>query len=610
MPGLSKPRLSKPRLSKKDKRLSKKGGAPAIEPGGEWRAWIRRVVEHPVTSYVAILLFQLKAIWGMWWYKDLTSGDTLAYFLNGVGWFRDGTTSFVWSPIYCAFIGELFHISSDAYTIVTLHRVLIVLALAALVLALMRRLLPPLLAWMIAAWWVVLPIDFNALYEVHLFAVIPLLLAALAILWKPGAWGRGSAIAILAADGLLVRNENLAAAGLLAVLSLGYEAWRSREDPASRPAFKDIAMAYGVPMLSSLLVALFFFVHRSPSDSWGLMAAKHDVNVCQVFAAGYQQRANDFELSPWTECGQLMQRVFGASSISMMDALRANRSAMLGHFWWNIRLLPAGLEVLLFNFRSGGANPDYANTYQSGWVLLPSLGACALLALGAYLFFSERKQWMETWRSRYSPFWGSALESWIWAWIALVCVSLVVGGAILTNRPRPSYMFILGIAIRALLGLCFYLVLRRWPRLRTAFAAVALLAVAAALIRPSVFEGASRSTRPLLQAYRRLQPFERFFHEPNHLLVSTEFGSEISSYDGKCNCPWVRFDELRAKVTPERGLEQVFDEAGATLFLADERILTDPVAQQFVMRAGQYHWEMAAGSLTLRDHWVVLHRQR
>ena len=47
------------------------------------------------------------------------------------------------------------------YTILILHRMLIVLALAVLVLALMRRLLPPGIAWMAAAWWVVLPIDFN-----------------------------------------------------------------------------------------------------------------------------------------------------------------------------------------------------------------------------------------------------------------------------------------------------------------------------------------------------------------------------------------------------------------------------------------------------------------
>jgi len=184
----------------------------------ELPAWARRILKHPASSYVAILLLQLKAIWGIWWYKDMTMGDTEAYFIDAARWIRDGTISIVWSPLYSIFISELFHFSSDAYTVLILHRVLIVLTLAVLVLALMRRLLPPAIAWMTAAWWVVLPIDFNDLYEVHMFAVIPLVLAPLAILWWPGPWGRGCAIAILLAEGLLVRNENFASAILLAVL--------------------------------------------------------------------------------------------------------------------------------------------------------------------------------------------------------------------------------------------------------------------------------------------------------------------------------------------------------------------------------------------------------
>jgi hypothetical protein len=152
-----------PGLSKKEKRLAQRVVEPPIEPRRlEWPAWARQIIRHPASCYVAILLLQLKIIWGMWWYKDLTSGDTSYYLLGGVGWFHDGITSFVWSPLYCSFIGELFHISSDAYTIVILHRMLILLALAVLVLALMRRLLPPAIAWMAAAWWVVMPIDFDA----------------------------------------------------------------------------------------------------------------------------------------------------------------------------------------------------------------------------------------------------------------------------------------------------------------------------------------------------------------------------------------------------------------------------------------------------------------
>jgi hypothetical protein len=585
-----------PGLSKKEKRLSKKAVEPAIElPRFDLWAWARPIIEHPATSYAAILLLQLKVMWGLWWYKDMTTGDTSYYYLAGVGWLRDGITSFVWSPLYCSFLGELIRFFSDAYTVLILQRMLIVLALAVLVLALMRRLLPPAIAWMAAAWWVVLPIDFDALYEVHLFAAIPLVLAPLAILWVPGPLGRGIAVAVLLTEGLLVRNENLAAAGLLAVLSLGYELWMGRAD------LNRVIRAYGVPLLCTILLASFFFFHRVTYDSWDLVKAKHNVNVCQVFAAGYQQRASDFTLSPWTDCGQLMQRFFGGSDMSMMQALRANPRAMLGHFWWNMRLLPSGLQVLLFNYRSGSANPDYAATLQSNIVLIPSLLACAIVALGAFFFFSERKKW------RLAPIWESTLESRIWAWVALACACLAVGGAILTNRPRPSYLFILGITIRALVGLCLYLVIQHWPKLKPIGLVLALVLFGTALVLPSWYEHAP-SPRPLLQAYRRLKPFENFFHEPKELLVSVGFGTELSSYAGECYCAAKQFVELRNQVTPERTLAQAFDQAGATLFLADELILADPLAREFVANAGRLHWDVVAERHNGSENWTVLHR--
>jgi hypothetical protein len=582
-----------PGLSKKEKRLTRRPVEPAIEPPRFDWSWARPIIEHPATSYVAILLLQLKVIWGMWWYKDMTTGDTSFYYLAGVGWLRDGITSFVWSPLYCFFLAQLIRFSSDAYTVLILHRMMIVLALAVLVLALMRRLLPPAIAWVAVAWWVVLPIDFDALYEVHLFAAILLVLAPLAILWIPGPWGRGIAVSVLLTQGLLVRNENLAAAGFLAVLSLGYELWMRRT------ALNQVIRAYGVPLVSTILLASFFFFHRVGYDSWDLVKAKHNVNVCQVFAAGYQQRASDFTLSPWTDCGQLMQRFFGSPDMSMMQALRANPSAMLGHFWWNIQLLPSGLQVLLFNHRFWAANPDYAPTFQSKFVLIPSLAACAIVALGAYFAFSDRKTW------RMASFWNSALETRIWAWIALACACLAVGGAILTNRPRPSYLFILGITIRALVGLCLYIVIRHWPKLKSIGWVAALLLFGTVFVLPNWY---SPSPRPLLQAYRRLKPFEKFFREPKELLVSVGYGTELSSYAGECYCAAKQFVELRNQVTPERTLAQAFDQAGATLFLADELILADPVAKDFVANAKQFHWDVVAELHNGSENWAVLHR--
>jgi hypothetical protein len=58
-----------------------------------------------------------------------------------------------------------------------LHRAVIVMAATLGVLAVMRRLLPPALGLLIAMRWAILPINFETLYEVHLFALLPVLAA-------------------------------------------------------------------------------------------------------------------------------------------------------------------------------------------------------------------------------------------------------------------------------------------------------------------------------------------------------------------------------------------------------------------------------------------------
>ena len=60
------------------------------QPAG---VWIRRGissflawVEGPIGSYVLLALLQLRVIWGDWRLRDITSGDTSAYFQNAARW--------------------------------------------------------------------------------------------------------------------------------------------------------------------------------------------------------------------------------------------------------------------------------------------------------------------------------------------------------------------------------------------------------------------------------------------------------------------------------------------------------------------------------------------
>src|SRR5207237_322994 len=141
---------------------------------------------------------------------------------------QSGTVDIAWSPLYTSFYGSMLFLTPDPYRATLLHRLLIVFAATLLVLAVLRRLLPPAIAWLMAAWWAVLPINFNTLYEVHLFSLLPALVAWLLLLSSRGHWARGLGLGVFAASTFLTRNETAVATVLFGMACLAYE-WRRRK---------------------------------------------------------------------------------------------------------------------------------------------------------------------------------------------------------------------------------------------------------------------------------------------------------------------------------------------------------------------------------------------
>src|SRR5438105_12704948 len=135
-------------------------------------AWLDALATNPWFAYCSILLLQLKSVWGIWVRKDLPLGDSAYYYAHAQGWHFMRAADILWSPLYTLFYSTFMNLSADAYAVALTHRIVIVLALAILVLAVMRSLLPPVLAWVVTAHWVILPINFDSLYEVHLFYVL------------------------------------------------------------------------------------------------------------------------------------------------------------------------------------------------------------------------------------------------------------------------------------------------------------------------------------------------------------------------------------------------------------------------------------------------------
>jgi hypothetical protein len=539
----------------------------------------------------------------MWLSRDLTWGDTSYYFLTAYDWFKNRRVLIAWSPLYTSFYGSLLYFAHDAYTVTILHRVLIVLTLAILVLALMRRLLPPSIAWLAAAWWVVLPINYDAMFEVHLFALIPMLLSFLVILWKPGPWGRGICLAILFASTFLMRNELFIPTILFGVLGLSWDLLRVR---TGTPQTASILRAYGIPLLVASALILFYVSRATDLRMPGEMSRKHTLNICQTFTFGYQQRHPDWHGSPWTQCQQVMTRVFGVPEPSFAQALKRNPYAMLEHFWWNIQLIPSGLQVLLFNQMSGTVTPDYISVKHTWRAFLFSFISCALLALGIFRLIRERDFWWEFW-----------LGERIWAWIAMGCLGVVVTIVMVTQRPRPSYMFTLGIALRAAIAMCGWIGARRWLEVQRLDPVMPVAMVALILFIPCRYKQ-DNNNRDLLESYRRLAAFEEIVQRPKTGLVVLNWGDELCNYVGKSHWGWaaikfqpddchpLSFAELQKQVTPEMPFRQILENNDATLLFASDELFADARALRSLEDAKSHGWKIIGMQHDGKHNWELL----
>jgi hypothetical protein len=130
-------------------------------------------------AYGSIFLLQSKLLWGIWEHRDLSSGDTSSYFHSASDWSQSFHVASIASPLYTVAWGSLRWLLDDPYMVTIAHRMLIAIGAALMVLAVLRRLLSPGIAWALAFWWTVLPVNYDNLYEVHLFAVITTLAAVL-----------------------------------------------------------------------------------------------------------------------------------------------------------------------------------------------------------------------------------------------------------------------------------------------------------------------------------------------------------------------------------------------------------------------------------------------
>jgi hypothetical protein len=573
-------------------------------------ASIERRLARPWVSYVAVAALQLKIVWGAWVWRDLTGGDTAAYFAMSGAWFDDLKINILWSPLYLVYLGTVRHLTpDDAYLPIIAHRVILAVGVTLLVLGVLRGLLTPGLALLMSAWWAALPIVFNTAFEVHLFATIPVFAAWLVLRGAPSAWRRGTALAILAAGTILVRNELLIATltfGAFCVVAERRAHVTLRETEGWRTSF--YLKAYGCPLVIVLLLAIGAH-QRSVVQFPTLLthaAPKHTVNMCQAYAMGYKQRHPEWDRDHWTQCGELMVRDFGNSDVTLWEMIRRNPRAVAAYLAWNTSLSANGLQVTLFNTMSGAVTPDYGPVpinRMRAW-LFSALGL-ATVSAGLIVLWCRPQHWRRQW-----------LYERRWVWLGILAMVPVWLALIATQRPRPSYLLPLGLACMAAMATGFLLTgwlsaTRQFPRLDTIVPWV-LLCVFGLTIPPFYVQG-NAPERPVLELYRRLRPFNKSIARSDTILVVNQYAFEMQYYVGRGFPRVIDYSILDPHRT-DRELKQFLDDSDINLIYADEQLMASLRGPSNLgspsTLTGRPEWKLIGTEDHLGTHWQLWRRQK
>jgi hypothetical protein len=485
------------------------------------------------------------------------------------------------------------------------HRLIIVMLATLGVLALMRSLLPPALALLIAAWWAIMPINFETLYEVHLFALLPILAAWLVTTVADTPWTRGTALAILVATMLLVRNELVVGVIVFAAICLVREISEARgmKRAGTESFWRRRMVAYATPLVVALGVFAVFYSRSFVKYPEIIAAAdaKHTQNMCQVFAFGYSQRHPEWDLSPWTECGGLAKSVFGYEGPTIVQMITSNPSAAFEHFLWNLSLTFNGLQVSLFNSMSGTVNPDYAPVTRS---MVAAVLSCLVLLLLAAGGAEAVRHW--------GYWWSSWLRERRGIWLIMLAVFSIALPIIVTQRPRPSYLFSATLVMMALIGTAVHFLLARNRAVAPKMLAAIGLPVLLVLV-PSYYD-THRSDRPLYTQYERLLPFTELIADGRNRILFGDYNGEFRGYLHLSGERPVTYDYgILKSWQAQQSLDDFLDRRAINMVFIQPRVMPEiaarPEAHPLLDRPESVGWRKLAPSEKENGDWLLLYRE-
>jgi len=291
-----------------------------------------------------------------------------------------------------------------------------------------------------------------------------------------------------------------------------------------------------------------------------------------------------------------MKSTFGQELPTLFQMIKTNPQAVWEHFAWNVSLIPNSLQTSLFNAMSGHVNPDYAPVSRRPDVVWLSLAAVVVVVWGAALAVRRREYWWPQWfRERKG------------LWLIMLSVLCVAGPVILTQRPRPSYLFSTTLILMAVIGSAAHVLTHRWPMAtrRLAVGGVLILLI----VIPSYYGGKAHD-RPLYTAYERVRPFAALLQDRNNRIILGDYNGELQRYWG---LGVTSFDySLLASRNPEQSLDDFLRERDINVLYVQPRVVNEfktlPHGSQLLDQPETLGWRKIAPQETSNPPWFLLYR--
>jgi hypothetical protein len=566
-------------------------------------------LSRPSVAYPLLALLQLKVLWGDWLYRDLENGDNLIYVQGALRWAELGAVELVWSPLYSVYYGAIILAVGEPASANWVQRALMTFATTLMVLAALRALLPSSIAWLLAAWWATLESVFNVTVEVHLFAILPLLLSIVLVTHLPGRWGRVLALGVLLTAAALVRNEYVVSAVLCGAFCVWVEVRQRRWLPG-------LAAYAGAVVVVGLIVVWFDARANEPIaqliQPYSNLSWKHTANFCQAYAASYVQRHTDWSGDVFLGCNTLMERDFGLEAPTLRysptytQALLANPGAIAEHMAWNLGLTGNGLQVALFGAMTGTVSPEFSFiSVKQDRELVPilSAGLVALLLVGAVLCVKNRRRLI-----------SAPLDSLV-GWAVLLSGASMTMLVIAAVRPRPEYIYPLVVLVLVLAGGSLALIGRFLPRWLTAGLGMVAL-VAALVVAPSFYaDPVHVRPRSALARYETLRPYAEVIRDRQTVFLMGEHAAGLTTYLGRQLASMgtvYRYDEFLNGYTGQILLETLLADHKVTLFFLDQAVLTRlqqyDAARALLNDPESIGWRLVGQKTEGPDAWMLLRR--